>query len=100
MYLGNSMMKRASQHLVLIVVATAMSAFSSMAISQEDAADGQPKYIETKKESSKVALGIFEDAAGLQNGGKFNIAEEEWQAFLEDHETDPLAHQVLSLIHI
>ena len=94
MYLGNSMMKRASQHLVLIAVATVMSAFSSMAISQEDAADGQPKYIETKKESSKVALGIFEDAAGLQNGGKFNIAEEEWQAFLEDHETDPLAPQV------
>lgn len=94
MYLGNSMMKRASQHLVFIAVATAMTAFSSMAFSQEDAADGEPKYIETKKESSQVALGIFEDAAGLQNGGKFDIAEEEWQAFLEGHETDPLAPQV------
>ncbi|MFO0868669.1 MAG: tetratricopeptide repeat protein [Pirellulales bacterium] len=44
-----------------------------------------------KPESSPEALALYADAAGLQNGGAFDVAVEEWSRFIEKFPKDPLA---------
>jgi TolA-binding protein len=41
--------------------------------------------------SSNEALQVYADAANFQNGEAFDLAAEEWQKFLKNHPTDPLA---------
>ena len=64
--LGKSMKNLFPRLSVFVAITGLILAYSGTALGQDEA-----EYIETKKESSQVALGIFEDAAGLQNGGKF-----------------------------
>ncbi len=41
--------------------------------------------------SSPAALDAYSSAANLQNNGAFDLAAEEWEAFLKKHAADPLA---------
>ncbi len=56
-------------------------------ISAQDA----PEIIELKEESSEDAQDVYADGASYQNGGKFEIAIEEWIKFRDKFSDDPLA---------
>ena len=49
------------------------------------------EVIELKAESSGDAEDIYADGAAYQNGGKFEIAIEEWVKFRDEYSDDPLA---------
>ncbi|MEC9096582.1 MAG: tetratricopeptide repeat protein, partial [Planctomycetota bacterium] len=50
-----------------------------------------PVLIKLKAESSEDAQDVYADGASYQNGGKFEIAIEEWVKFRDAYSDDPLA---------
>jgi TolA-binding protein len=69
----------------------------SVAGAQEEAADG---IIKLKEKSSQDALDVYSDAAKFQNGAKFEIAVEEWEAFQKEFQDDPLAPKAIYYLGI
>ena len=59
---------------------------SSGALAQDN-----PEVIELKTESSEDAEDVYLDGASYQNGGKLEIAIEEWVKFRDTYSDDPLA---------
>ena len=79
--------------LALTLMATNLSVVGA----QEEAADG---VIKLKEKSSQDALDIYSDAAKFQNGAKFEIAVEEWEAFQKEFQDDPLAPKAIYYLGI
>ena len=70
----------------LLIPAVMVAGLSSEALGQEP-----PEVIELKSESSEDAEDVYADGASYQNGGKFEIAIEEWVKFRDTYSDDPLA---------
>ena len=70
----------------LLIPAVMVAGLSSGTLAQE-----LPEVIELKSESSEDAQDVYADGASYQNGGKFEIAIEEWVKFRDTYSDDPLA---------
>ena len=75
---------------------TLMATNISVVCAQEEA-DG---VIKLKEKSSQDALDVYSDAAKFQNGAKFEIAVEEWEAFQKEFQDDPLAPKAIYYLGI
>jgi TolA-binding protein len=75
---------------------TLMATNISVVRAQEEA-DG---VIKLKEKSSQDALDVYSDAAKFQNGAKFEIAVEEWEAFQKEFQDDPLAPKAIYYLGI
>ena len=72
---------------VLLLVPAAFSiGIPTMGMAQD-----VPVLIKLKAESSEDAQDVYADGASYQNGGKFEIAIEEWVKFRDTYSDDPLA---------
>jgi TolA-binding protein len=76
---------------------TLMATNISVVCAQKADADG---VITLKEKSSQNALDIYSDAAKFQNGAKFEIAVEEWEAFQKGFQDDPLAPKAIYYLGI
>ena len=59
-----------------------------------------PVLIKLKAESSEDAQDVYADGASYQNGGKFEIAIEEWVKFRDAYSDDPLAPKAIYYLGI
>ncbi len=83
--------------LFVSLVLTLMATNISVVCAQEEGADG---VIKLKEKSSQDALDVYSDAAKFQNGAKFEIAVEEWEAFQKEFQDDPLAPKAMYYLGI
>tara|TARA_B100000945_G_scaffold318509_1_gene323492 strand:- start:301 stop:3090 length:2790 start_codon:yes stop_codon:yes gene_type:complete len=83
-----NMFKRYEARLLVLVVVPVVMLTVIPVYAQTPAAEA---VIKLKAESSEDAQDVYADGASYQNGGKFEIAIEEWLKFRDTYSDDPLA---------
>jgi cellulose synthase operon protein C len=83
--------------LFVTLALTLMVTNISVVCAQKEDAEG---IIQLKEKSSQDALDVYSDAAKFQNGAKFEIAVEEWEAFQKEFQDDPLAPKAIYYLGI